>query len=69
MTVREFANALNERMTNPVAFQSISQWENGTRPNFYFFVAVSMKYQDWRQDLAMEILAELRPEDYRDETA
>lgn len=61
----QFASALTEEIPGELVKQQISFWENGVqKPNYYFLVILTLKYHDWRRDMALECLRVLRPDLY-----
>lgn len=64
-TLREFAAEVSEKLADPITYQTIKNWEDGAFiPSYYFILAVAMHNDDWRRDMALEILAVLKPELY-----
>ncbi len=64
-SLRDFAGDLSSRMDKPITYQTIKNWEDGTRqPDYYFILAVSLQNDDWRRQFALEILAVIKPELY-----
>lgn len=64
-TLREFAAEVSEKLADPITYQTIKNWEDGAFiPSYYFILAVAMHNNDWRRDMALEILAVLKPELY-----
>jgi hypothetical protein len=65
-SLREFAADLSSKMEEPITYQTIKNWEDGiNKPAYYFILAVALKYDDWRRQFALDILAVLKPEYYQ----
>lgn len=65
-TLREFADDLSSKLIEKISYQSIKNWEDGeTVPLYYPILAVALKYDDWRRQFALEILAVLKPKLYQ----
>lgn len=68
-TLRKFAAEVSEKLADPITYQTIKNWEDGAFiPSYYFILAVAMHNDDWRRDMALEILAVLKPEFYAPDT-
>jgi len=63
LSLRKFAAQLGEELKNGVSHQTIKDWEDGEYAgHVYFFLAVAMRYKDWRRDFAFECLSVIYPE-------
>lgn len=63
----QFAEALTADLVDEsLSKMTISHWEAGSRkPNPIFCIRLSMKYDDWRADLAFDLLAAMIPDAYK----
>jgi hypothetical protein len=62
-SLRIFAGEISENLPEPISYQSIKNWEDGaTRPAYHLMIAIALHYQDWRRDMALEILGVINPE-------
>jgi transcriptional regulator with XRE-family HTH domain len=69
LSQQAFADALVHIPGGDLTKQSVSYWENGTQnPGYYFLLVITLLYDDWRRDMALECLAVLKPELYAQET-
>ena len=65
-SLRDFANDLSARMVEPISYQTIKNWEDGTFiPAYNTVLAIALQSDDWRRQFALEILAVLKPEFYK----
>jgi hypothetical protein len=65
MSLREFAAKLTDKMPEPISHQSIKNWEDGTtEPPYYLMLAIALHNDDWRRQMALEILQVLKPRFY-----
>lgn len=59
LPLRDFAKTIS------VSHQTVLNWENGTNvPEYYRFLPIAMKFNDWRGDFAFDCMAALCPEHY-----
>src|SRR4030042_2872160 len=64
-SLREFAGDLSSKMVEPISYQTIKNWEDGTyKPAYYLILAIALHNDDWRRQFALDILAVLKPELY-----
>ena len=64
-SLRDFANLLSEKMVEPISYQTIKDWEDGSYlPRYYTILPIALHYDDWRRTMALEILAILKPDYY-----
>ena len=62
LTQTEFANALVEHIPGGLTKQAVRLWETGQQnPSLYFLITLTLSYNDWRHDLALECLSVVRP--------
>lgn len=65
LSVRAFANALNEKLINTdISFATVSRWENINKqyePNLNFLFECFVTYIDWRRDFAVDSLKAIMP--------
>ena len=68
-SLRDFAADLSSKLPQPISHQTIKNWEDQVFiPEYYPMLAIAMHYSDWRREMALKILAVLKPELYaRDE--
>ena len=65
LTYRSMAEAISERLPRPLTYQTVYAWETGKyRPRYYMIQALAIYYQDWRAEMAREIMAVMTPELY-----
>lgn len=64
-SLRIFAEELGEKMPESISHQTIKNWEDGLRrPGYYEMLAIALHNDDWRRQMALEILQVLKPEFY-----
>lgn len=64
LTLRQFAFMLSTEEVS-WSYQSVKNWEDGIwLPDYFKMLRVAEVYHDWRGDLAIAIVKELRPEIY-----
>ena len=69
-SLREFAGDLSSKMVEPISYQTIKNWEDGTnKPAYYLILAIALHNDDWRRQFALDILAVLKPEYYAPDQA
>jgi hypothetical protein len=61
-SLREFAGELSSKMPVPISYETIRNWESGTKPAYYLILAIAMHNDDWRRQMALDILAVMNPE-------
>lgn len=62
-TLRGFAELISEKMIEPISYQTIKDWEDGNYlPRYYTILPIALHYDDWRRQMALEILSVLKPE-------
>ncbi|OGC95327.1 MAG: hypothetical protein A2W25_05265 [candidate division Zixibacteria bacterium RBG_16_53_22] len=64
-SLRDFATDLSEKMPESISHQTIKNWEEGIKPQYYTILAIFITYDDWRGAFALEILRVLKPELYK----
>lgn len=65
LTVRTFADALNEKLINTdISFATVSRWENINKhyePDLNFLFECFVTYTDWRMYFAVDSLKAIMP--------
>ncbi len=65
-SLRDFAGDLSSKMIEPISYQTIKNWEDGTFiPAYNTVLVIALQNDDWRRQFALEILAVLKPELYK----
>jgi transcriptional regulator with XRE-family HTH domain len=63
LTQQGFADALIVAPGGSLTKQQVSYWETGQqKPGYYFLLVITLLYDDWRRDMALECLAVLKPD-------
>lgn len=62
LTMQDLADALTAGSGERISIQSIQQWESGAhRPLKFVWIKIALKTDDWRRDMAMEVLTAMDP--------
>ncbi len=65
LSLRAFANQINEKSIVHLCHQTISNWEKGIcTPVYHSLIPIALLYGDWRRDFAIDALAALHPNLY-----
>lgn len=65
-SLREFAADLSSNTKEPISFATIKDWEDKKYlPRTRTILPIALKYDDWRREFALELLAELDPKEYQ----
>ena len=65
ISLRDFAESLTAGIEGlSISYQTISNWENGTKPDKWTLVQIAIRTSDWRQEFALEVLCNLDPRQY-----
>jgi hypothetical protein len=64
-SLRDFAADLSSKLPESISHQTIKNWEDGNnKPAYHLMLAIALHNDDWRRQMALEILEVLKPSYY-----